>query len=171
MLPRQLPQPRGIRSPGGAVARPGLNSVRIHHYETDLVGWDAPDSLTFREEQLDRFDYLMAACKREGLYVTTDLYVSRPVRRAEIFGEGEGTIPQDDFKMLVLVHEGAYANFAEFSRRLLTHVNPTQAFPRGRSRPTLVVVNEGNGGTSSGVSTARSTAAAGLNSGLDGMGS
>jgi hypothetical protein len=126
----------------------GYNSVRIHHYETDLVGWDAPDSLTFREEQLDRFDYLMAACKREGLYVTTDLYVSRPVRRAEIFGEGEGTIPQDDFKMLVLVHEGAYANFAEFSRRLLTHVNPYTGLSLGADPvlATLVVVNEGNGG-------------------------
>lgn len=126
----------------------GYNSVRIHHYESELVGWDAPDSLSFQEAQLDRFDYLMAACKREGLYVTTDLYVSRPVRRAEVFGEGEGTLPQDDFKMLVLVHEPSYENLAEFARRFLGHVNPYTGLSLGQDPllATLVVINEGNGG-------------------------
>jgi hypothetical protein len=126
----------------------GYNSVRIHHYERDLIDQGADDSLTFREDQLDRFDYLMAACKREGLYVTTDVYVSRPVKRAEIFGAGEGNIAQDEFKMLVLVDEAAFQNLAEFARRFFGRVNPYTGMSLAEDPllATLVVVNEGNGG-------------------------
>jgi hypothetical protein len=110
--------------------RLGYNSVRIHHYES--VAWDegagiidpkAPDSLTFIDANLDKLDYLFAELKKRGLYMTTDLYVNRSVKASEIFPGSEGDIAYA-FKHLVPVSEKAMANWKEFSRRLLTHVNP-----------------------------------------------
>jgi hypothetical protein len=106
------------------LARTGYNTVRIHHHERDLVNLDAPDSLTFRPEQLDRLDYFVAAMKKRGIYVTTDLYVSRPIKAGEIFPGAAGQIGGTQYKLLVQLHDGALNNLQEFSRRLLTHVNP-----------------------------------------------
>ncbi|MBC8140001.1 MAG: hypothetical protein H7Y38_01020, partial [Armatimonadetes bacterium] len=101
--------------------RLGYNSVRIHHYEGDLIERGAADSLTFRADQLDKLDYLFAACKKRGLYVKTDLFVSRPVKPSEM-GLTEGGM--DDFKDAVLVSPPAMANWKAFSKQLLNHVNP-----------------------------------------------
>jgi hypothetical protein len=101
--------------------RLGYNTVRIHHYEGDLIDQKAPDSLTFRPEQLDKLDYLLAACKKRGLYIKTDLFVSRPVKPSEM-GLSEGGM--DDFKDAVLVSKPAMENWKAFSRKLLDHVNP-----------------------------------------------
>ncbi|MDX1933450.1 MAG: hypothetical protein SFU56_12645 [Capsulimonadales bacterium] len=117
----------------------GYNTVRIHHYEGDLIEPNRPDSLTFRREQLDRFDYLMAAFKKRGIHISTDLYVSRPVKPEEMEGLG-------DFKAAVLVSAKARANWKEFTRRLLTHVNPYTglAYRDDPAMAFLCVVNEPN---------------------------
>lgn len=104
------------------LSRAGYNSVRIHHCERELVDPDAPDTLTFRPDSLDRLDYFVAAMKRRGISTSIDLFVSRPVKAQEVFGEGEGRA--GNFEMLVPVSERAFANLCEFARRLLTHVNP-----------------------------------------------
>ena len=102
--------------------RLGYNAVRIHHYESELVDANAPDSLTFRPDSLDKLDYLVAALKKRGIYLTTDLFVSRPVKASEM-GLDEGATG-DDFKDAVLVSLPAMANWKAFSKKLLTHVNP-----------------------------------------------
>ncbi len=101
--------------------RLGYNTVRIHHYEGDLIEPKATDSLTFRPEQLDKLDYLVAALKKRGIYIKTDLFVSRPIRPAEM-GLAEGGA--DDYKDAVLVSRPAMENWKAFSKKLLTHVNP-----------------------------------------------
>jgi hypothetical protein len=117
----------------------GYNTVRIHHYEMDLVDSSAPDSLTFRKDQLDKLDYLIAAFKKHGVYITTDLFVSRPVKPEEMEG-------LDDFKAAVLVSAKARDNWKEFTRRLLTHLNPyTQlAYKDDPVIAFISVVNEPN---------------------------
>jgi len=127
------------------LARTGYNSVRIHHYERDLVDPDAPDSLTFRPDALDKLDYFVAAMKKRGLYLTTDLFVSRPVRAAEVFPGQAGRLRGHQYKMLVLVNERALANLQEFARRLLTHVNPYTglAWKDDPAIATLSLINEG----------------------------
>ncbi|MFB3881937.1 MAG: hypothetical protein ACE149_11785 [Armatimonadota bacterium] len=102
--------------------RMGYNSVRIHHYERELVDSEAPDSLTFRQDSLDRLDYLFAALKKRGIYLSIDLFVSRAVKSSEIFPGTDGRAP--NFKVLVPVDDRAFDNLKEFARRLLTHVNP-----------------------------------------------
>jgi len=125
------------------LARMGYNSVRLHHYERELVDPTAPDTLTFRPDSLDRLDYLVAALKRRGLYVSTDLYVSRRVKAGEIFPGAEGYV--SEFKLLLPVSQAAFANWQEFSRRLLTHVNPYTglAWKDDPAIPLLSMVNEG----------------------------
>jgi hypothetical protein len=123
----------------------GYNSVRFHHYESGLIDQDAPDSLRFLPEALDRFDYLFAALRRRGLYLTTDLYVSRPVKAAELWEGDRGTIAQDAFKMLVLVHPPALENWKAFARNLLTHRNPYSglAYAEDPALAWIALVNEG----------------------------
>ncbi len=124
------------------LARMGYNSVRVHHYERDLIDPQAPDSYTFRPEALDQLDYFVAAMKKRGLYVSTDLYVSRRVKASEIFPGASGRLRE--LKLLIPVSEAAFANWQEFSRRLLTHVNPHTglAWKDDPAIPLLSMVNE-----------------------------
>jgi len=124
--------------------RIGYNTVRIHHYESELIDTNAPSgSLTFRPDSLDKLDYLVAALKKRGIYVKTDLFVSRPVKSTELDTEPAG---MDQFKAALLVSEKALDNWKAFSRTLLTHVNPYTGVAY-KDEPALAwisVVNEPN---------------------------
>ncbi|HYK91979.1 MAG TPA: hypothetical protein VE398_24645 [Acidobacteriota bacterium] len=127
--------------------RLGYNSVRFHHYEGLLVQGQE-DTTTLNPERLDQLDYLYFALARRGLYVTTDLFVSRPVTFREIGVDRDGPVGMDHFKVLVPVHEGAWQNWKEFSRALLVHVNPYTHLRYGDD-PALAwlsLINEGNFG-------------------------
>ena len=106
------------------LARLGYNAVRIHHYESTLVERGPAGALRLRPDRLDQLDYLLAACQRQGLYVTTDLFVSRPVALADIYEGEPGQMGQDEFKMAVHVNDRAFENYKTFARALLGHVNP-----------------------------------------------
>jgi hypothetical protein len=127
--------------------RLGYNALRIHHYERDLTEGQ-PSSTTFNPRKLDQFDYLMNALIQRGIYLTTDLYVSRSVPYREVGINRDGLIPMDTFKILVPVHPGAFENWKQFARALLEHVNPyTQR--RYADEPALAwlsLINEGNFG-------------------------
>ncbi|MCX7590647.1 MAG: PA14 domain-containing protein, partial [Kiritimatiellae bacterium] len=75
-------------------------------------------------EEFERLDRLIAALKRRGIYVSTDLYVSRRVKAAEIWPGVEGDLSPDDFKMAVPVNERAFTNWKTFANAFLTHRNP-----------------------------------------------
>lgn len=66
------------------LVRLGYNAVRNHHYERWLVDRE-PGEMRLRGDTLDQFDYLFAAFKQRGIYVTTDLYVSRLVALADVY--------------------------------------------------------------------------------------
>jgi hypothetical protein len=127
------------------LVRLGYNALRIHHYEGGLVQRQER-STQLNPERLEQFDYLMAALIQRGIYLTTDLYVSRGVPFREIGMDRDGNVPMDTFKILVPVHEGAWENWKAFSRALLDHVNPhTQR--RYADEPALAwlaMINEGN---------------------------
>jgi hypothetical protein len=108
--------------------RLGYNALRIHHYESELVDRSSGKQKLI-PAKLDQLDYLLAALKKRGIYVTTDLFVSRPVAMSTIYpdyrGEGaDGDIAMDDYKMAVPVNERAYEDYKAFATALLTHVNP-----------------------------------------------
>ncbi len=127
--------------------RLGYNAFRFHHYERELTQGQK-DSTTLNPQKLEQFDYLMAALIRRGIYLTTDLFVSRGVPYREIGMDRDGEVPMDTFKILVPVHGGAYRNWQQFSRALLNHTNAyTQR--RYADEPALAwvaMINEGNFG-------------------------
>jgi hypothetical protein len=129
------------------LVRLGYNTLRIHHHERDLTQGQTPTT-TLNPEQLERFDYLMAALIRRGIYLTTDLYVSRRVPYQEIGIDRDGEIPMNTFKILLPVHEGAFENWKAFSRAFLDHKNPHTG-RRYADEPALALIaliNEGNFG-------------------------
>ena len=106
------------------LARLGYNAVRIHHYESGLVERGTGAKVQLNPDALDKLDYLFAAFKRHGIYVTTDLFVSRPVPMDTIYAGEPGHIGMDEFKMAVHVNDRAFENYKDFARALLTHENP-----------------------------------------------
>lgn len=109
------------------LARLGYNTVRIHHFDNEAGNAAA----------LDKLDYLIASLKKRGIYIKTDLFVSRVVPEAISLG---------DFKAAVLVSEPALENWKGFAKTLLSHVNPyTQlAWKDDPAIAWLSVVNEPN---------------------------
>jgi hypothetical protein len=129
------------------LVRLGYNTLRIHHYERELTEGQ-PASTSLNPQRLDQFDYLMAALIRRGIYLTTDLYVSRPVPYREVGIDRDGRIPMDTFKILVPVHGGAFENWKAFTRAFLGHLNPYTG-RRYADEPALAwiaLINEGNFG-------------------------
>jgi len=103
--------------------RTGYNALRIHHHDAKLVRDDAKTSLELDPERLEKLDYLIAACKKGGLYITTDLHVGRPFRP----GDGmdcDDTETLRNVKGLLPVSEKARENLKAFARAWLGHVNP-----------------------------------------------
>lgn len=99
-------------------------------------------------EQLDQLDYFLAALKKRGIYITTDLFVSRPIYATEVYEGTEGDFEMDSFKMAVPVNKRAFENWKAFSRNLLTHRNPYTGLTYAND-PALAwisMINEGNVG-------------------------
>jgi hypothetical protein len=144
-----LPEPRPLRALRLAerLYRLGYNALRVHHYERELVQGQA-QSTTLNPEKVDQLDYLLAALIHRGIYLTTDLYVSRPVPWREAGFDRDGQIPMDTFKILVAVHEGAYENWKKFARSFLSHVNPytQRSYADEPALGWIALINEGNFG-------------------------
>lgn len=129
------------------LARIGYNALRLHHHDGGLVEGSA-DGTTLNPGNLARLDALMAACISNGIYVTTDLYVSRSVPWRSVGIDRDGQIAMNEYKVLVPVHEGAMENLKAFARQLLNHVNPHTG-RRYADEPALAwlaMINEGNFG-------------------------
>jgi len=129
------------------LARLGYNALRIHHYERELTR-DEPKSTVLNPDTLDQLDYFVAALIRRGIYLTTDLFVSRGIRYRDIGLARDGEIPMDTYKILVPVHEGAFENWKQFARAFLGHTNP-YTHRRYADEPALAwiaLINEGNFG-------------------------
>ena len=103
----------------------GYNALRFHHHESTLVrGMNDPSATTLNPESVKRFDGLVAACVENGIYMTTDLFVSRrPIHWRAIGVDRDGTLEMADAKAWLQVHEGMQSNLFAFARNWLGHVN------------------------------------------------
>ncbi|MDZ7618241.1 MAG: hypothetical protein U1E05_14640, partial [Patescibacteria group bacterium] len=128
-------------------ARLGYNTVRLHHYEGELTESDA-DRTRLKADKLDQLDYLVAALYRRGIYVTTDLFVSRPVDVTRFTNRANESRrdAMNGFKVLAALNPDAYANWQAFTRNLLEHVNPytKRAYKDEPGLAWLALINEGN---------------------------
>ena len=105
------------------LARLGYNAVRLHHHDGMLVT-GAKDGTTINPRNMAELDALAAALFENGIYVTTDLYVSRrvPYRQGGI--DKDGYFEMQAFKEAVRTNDLAAANLIRFTKEWLTHVNP-----------------------------------------------
>ncbi|MDR2849263.1 MAG: cellulase family glycosylhydrolase, partial [Verrucomicrobiota bacterium] len=140
-----FPAPEQAGPLADRLVRLGYNSVRIHHYDNGCVQ-GSPDGLTLNPEQMARLDAFLAACYARGLYVTTDLYVSRNVTWRQIGIARDDPLDKQVFKALIAVHEPAFQNWAAFARAFLTHVNPHtgRRYADEPGMPFIALINEGS---------------------------
>ena len=131
------------------LVRLGYNTVRVHHYERELLKDPRKNHMVFDGKTMDAFDYLMSRAIAAGLYVTTDIFVSRPVRWADIGLEDathKGLIAEKAiYKSLVALHEPAFADWCAFARAFLEHRNPHtgRRYLDEPALPLISLVNEG----------------------------
>ncbi len=148
------------------LARLGYNAVRLHHHDGGLVGQDPDafcvDNVKSRSgdlsgeaahkgagldpDALRRMDALVTACAKHGLYVITDIYVSRPVSWRACGIDRSGTMDKSQFKHLVPVHDGAFSNWCAFAAAWLNHTNAFTGvrFADDPALMTVALINEGN---------------------------
>ena len=114
------------------LVRLGYNAVRFHHHDERWANAQA---------SLDR---LIAACVRKGIYLTTDLYVSRRIPWRELGVDRDGEADNMSAKLLMMSTEAGFANWARFSGEFLTHVNPYtgRSLAQEPAMPFLVLINE-----------------------------
>ena len=117
--------------------RCGYNSIRVHHH----------DGMWAKNEDgaRDKLDYLLARCYEAGLYVTTDLYVSRPVKWRDIGIDRDGNMEKQLYKTYIGLHDGAFEDWCQWARAFLEHVNPYtgRAMKDEPGMPLISLVNEG----------------------------
>ncbi|MBR0460078.1 MAG: hypothetical protein IJJ26_12645 [Victivallales bacterium] len=106
----------------------GYNSLRFHHMEREICKPKPAKSTDLRPEQVDKFHYLVNACKQAGLYITLDLYCSRALSPAD------GITSIDEFtrfemKSLAPVDKSAMENWKEYTRVLLLTPNKYTGLP------------------------------------------
>ena len=136
------------------LVRMGYNALRIHHHERFLIvdnGWYYPgqDDVTPTSEQWEKFDNLVAACVERGIYLTTDLFVSRsystPWRAIGI--DRDGVVGNAaNYKILCAFWEPAFSNLCAWTENFLCHVNPRtgRSLAEEPALATLSFINEGN---------------------------
>jgi len=113
----------------------GYNAVRIHHHDKDIMSGT----------NWDKLDYLLSKFFEKGIYVTTDLYVSRPVKYSTLGLEGSGNMTKGLFKNLVGCYDPAFNNWCQFTKTFLEHVNPYtgRAYKDEPGIPLISLINEG----------------------------
>ena len=134
------------------LARMGYNAVRFHHHERALLGGayrEGMDDTRPDPAAMERFDALVAACVEHGIYLTTDLFVSRSwfTTWRSLGIDRDGCLSSTgDYKLLCAFWEPAFTNLCEWSRAFLGHVNPHtgRSLAEEPALCALALVNEGN---------------------------
>ena len=107
------------------LARVGYNAVRIHHYDRDIVDRNnTEDSHKIRPDNLDKLDYLIYALKKEGIYISIDLFSARQVVKGEFPGLPECGSNGYNTKALLMISPEMRAKFKVLMKEILTHKNP-----------------------------------------------
>ncbi len=129
--------------------RMGYNTVRLHHQDGGLTAGD-PTGTTIMPEPMDQMDRLVAACIERGIYISTDLFVSRAVDNRAVGIDEPGKLNYNHYKLRVLVDEAVFNDLVSFTRQFLMHVNPYtgRSYAQEPALAWLSLVNEGNVGNS-----------------------
>lgn len=122
----------------------GFNCVRIHQHDYEIC--DKSDTRKLDAQKMDNFDYLISCLKKEGLYITTDVYSSRRNITPKELPEYAPILSAAEYKALFWVDDDVFQNWKDAAKNFLTHVNPYTGLAL-IDDPILVMlclVNEGN---------------------------
>ncbi len=114
------------------IASLGFNAVRLHHFDTDLVDSAKTDG-SVNPKRLDNLHYLVYAMKRQGIYITLDLYTIRTTGFPEKFKV------MFDVKSRMIFSEKLRDNLMNFARTMLTPINPYTGLAL-KDDPTLITI-------------------------------
>ena len=130
------------------LVRLGYNAVRIHHHD-NLWGED--------EENRDALDRLVAACVRKGIYLTTDIYVSRRIPWRDLGVDRDGTADGTSAKLLMMTTDAGFDNWKRLARDFLMRQNryTGRCLAEEPAMPFLVLINESSPHSNTGWSKAR----------------
>ena len=139
-----FPSPEQSEQLAARLQRLGYNTIRLHHHDNGCVQ-GSKDRVTLNADQMAKLDALVAACIKRGIYITTDLFVSRHLTWRDIGIERDDKMDKQVFKALVAVHEPAFQNWAAFARNFLNHVNPHtgRRYADEPGMPFIALINEG----------------------------
>lgn len=102
----------------------GYNMIRIHFLD-ELLLMKAEKDLDFNPNILDSFDYLVAECGKNGVYLNIDAMTSRlGYAKGSRWGWKDHPATPGNFKFEIYCSERARNNWKEGVRKLFTHVNP-----------------------------------------------
>ena len=126
-------------------SRMGYNCVRLHHHDMILAGGKGPE---IDPGAADRMDYLVAELIKRGIYIESDLFVSREKLDWKDLGVDEPSKPwriNYEVKALFTIHPPAFSNWCAFARSWLTHRNPYtgRTYAEEPSWTGMSLVNEG----------------------------
>ncbi|MBC8142049.1 MAG: cellulase family glycosylhydrolase, partial [Armatimonadetes bacterium] len=112
--------------------RAGINMVRLHHldatWETPNIfhfegGWNgAKPQINIDPRSLERFDYLVAQFKKQGIYVDLNLHIVRPWNAAMGFPDADKINPEG--KAVSYFEPKAIELQRNYAREMLSHKNP-----------------------------------------------
>lgn len=123
------------------LARRGYNLLRIHHFDNWIVRRNEGGGGTSLDpDAMAKLDFFLAELKKRGIYVTTDLFISRAIRPGDIPGCGGRGFRGIEYKMLCFVHPPARENLKRFTANFLNHVNPHTKLAY-REDPQFITIN------------------------------
>lgn len=125
------------------LAAEGYNSVRFHQFEKFIMDWSTNDTISFNKVNLDRFHYFYAKLREKGMYITTDVYASRPVKPGDGIVECRESTDDGFRKVLHFFSDSAMANWKEYARRVFTMKNPYTGMSMAED-PALFALNLDN---------------------------
>jgi hypothetical protein len=115
------------------LARIGVNCVRLHvlHSANSLIDDTRDDTQHFDLERLDKLDYLAAALKKKGIYLSLDLVYHRMFKAGDMIDdELVGSEPDEDYNVnwaagsAAMFHPRAIELNRALYRKFLEHRNP-----------------------------------------------
>ena len=125
------------------MARLGYNALRIHHHDNLFARYENGVLVPIREN-VERLDWLVAECVKRGIYLTTDLYVSRRVAWRDMGIDRDGDVPQGVFKAFQYATERGFRDWCDYARLFMGHVNPHtgRTYAEEPAMPLVCIQNE-----------------------------
>lgn len=126
------------------IARYGFNVLRLHHHDGGMTMKDNTTQLN--PEAMDQLDYLVHCLKQRGIYITTDLYISRRLPKGEIPEYPDVLSDITAYKAMFWLLDSVWLNWRTYCENYLNHVNPYTGLTI-KDDPALIsisIINEGN---------------------------